>query len=696
MKLRRMRVKNFRCIEDSTEFSVSPVTAFVGKNGAGKTSLLEALYKLNPDVEELANFDVLMEYPRARRREYQKQPHREPDDALITTWELEDKDVEKLESILGPGAVKSRTIVVEKGYYPGRRWTGSLTAIERIRRSADECAAGPAAGADRGRSGRSLSDVRGGREESDADRRTPPRRWRRRNSRRSEAPSRVPSRTMPTPPADPVPADNACFEQHVGPLLPKLLYFSEWHIMDGRISIDALLERRKKGDLTGPDRVFLALLELGGTSVEALTSIERSEELIADLEDAARPITAEIAKYWSQERDLRVSFHLYPARPGDPSPLDRGLVFETRIVNTRTDLSLNFSERSTGFVWFFSFLVWYADVRRRYGDNLIILLDDPGLGLHAKAQWDLLRYIREQLVSQYQVLYATHSPFMIDPERMQWVRTVEEVTRQTPDGRLEYLGTKVGDEVFSMDHDTLLPLQASLGYRIMQDLTGAKKLLLVEKPADVLYLQWFSARLNERGRTGLHPAWTIVPCGDLVRLATLAGLLANDASGFAVLLSLSEVRPEITEHREVSRMLERCHVFPLHKYAEPATSTVEDLIGPRMYLALTDQSYRLPRRHRLSRTVAGRHRRARPEDRAQCLRRRPGEARQLRPDDPGRIPVPQQPQERSRNCPAPTMPSQDSKPSSPASTASCRPESAVRCEPTSHHWEPESLAAKSS
>jgi hypothetical protein len=601
MKLRRMRVKNFRCIEDSTEFSVCPVTAFVGKNGAGKTSLLEALYKLNPDVEDLANFDVLMEYPRARRREYQKQPHHESDDALITTWELEDRDVEKLESLLGPGAVKSRTVVIEKGYRPGRKWTGSLAGLDVTvnlpanepedsqRAQVVESSSAGSGTADEPVKGLTqIEDTAGQMQTVDG------------NGGRSLVASLTQAIQMSN--TEPIGGD-AFFERYVGPLLPKLLYFSEWHILDGRISIDALLDRRKKGDLTGPDRVFLALLELGGTSVEALTSVERSEELIADLEDAARPITAEIAKYWSQERDLRVSFHLYPARPGDPSPLDRGLIFETRIVNTRTDLSLNFSERSTGFVWFFSFLVWYADVRRRYGDNLIILLDDPGLGLHAKAQWDLLRYIRETLVSQYQVLYATHSPFMIDPERMQWVRTVEEVTRQSPDGRLEYLGTKVGDEVFSMDHDTLLPLQASLGYRIMQDLSGTKRLLLVEKPADVLYLQWFSARLNERGRTGLHPAWTIVPCGDLVRLATLAGLLANDASGFAVLLSLSDVHPEITEHREVSRMLENCHVFPLHKYAEPARSTVEDLIGPRMYLALTDQSYGLPRRRRLSRTV---------------------------------------------------------------------------------------------
>ncbi|MBN1506385.1 MAG: AAA family ATPase [Sedimentisphaerales bacterium] len=602
MKLRRMRVKNFRCVEDSTEFSVCPVTAFVGKNGAGKTSLLEALYKLNPDVEELARFDVLMEYPRARRREYQKQPGRQPDEALIATWELEDRDVEKLESVLGAGAVTSRTVVVEKGYYPGRRWTGSFAAIdampapsptdEGIPRQTHD-AEPPSDG-----SGMSEEPVRGLTRITDTGEETGTATFGER-----QTPIDSSSQSTQGPRAE-LPHDpNVFLERRLAPLLPKFLYFSEWHIMDGRISIDALLQRKTKGELTGPDRVFLALLELGGTSVEALTGIERSEELIADLEDAARPITAEIARYWSQERDLRVSFHLYPARPGDPSPLDRGLVFETRIVNTRTDLSLNFSERSTGFVWFFSFLVWYADVRRRCGDNLIILLDDPGLGLHAKAQWDLLRYVRERLVSQYQVLYATHSPFMIDPERMEWVRTVEEVTHRTPDGRSEYLGTKVGDEVLSMDHDTLLPLQASLGYRIMQDLTAQKRLLLVEKPADVLYLQWFSARLNERGRTGLRPAWTIVPCGDLVRLAALAGLLANDASGFAVLLTLSEVRPEITEHREVSRMLQRCHVFPLHKYAKPAASTVEDLLGWWTYLALTDESYGLPRKYRLSRTM---------------------------------------------------------------------------------------------
>lgn len=592
MKLKCLQVKNFRCIEDSTEFSVCPVTCLVGKNGAGKTSLLDALYKLNPDVAQLAHFDVLMEYPRSRRREYQRRAEGRPDDALIATWELEDEDVREIENALGPGAVKSRAVVVRKGYYPGRKWTGAIGEESRTPAPSQE---GPG----------TRRQAHGEESVPTPDEEAP--------TLEQIEPAQPETSPESRPPASAGPAvqeteeqqgsvDNSLYELHVGKRLPKMLYFSEWNIMQGRISVDAILQRKQKGELTGPDRVFLALLELGDTSVEELTSIERSEELIADLEDAARPITAQIAKYWSQERDLRISFHLYPGRPQDPAPFDRGMVFETRILNTKTNLSLNFDERSTGFVWFFSFLVWYSDVRRRFGDNLLILLDDPGIGLHAKAQWDLLKYVYDNLAPYYQILYATHSPFMIDPDRMSWVRTVEERVEAMPDGVHTFRGTKVGEGVLSGDYDTLLPLQASLSYRIVRDLDGQKNLLLVERPEDVIYLRWFSARLHEKGRTGLSEQWTLIPCGELTRLATLVGLLVHDSTRYAALISVSAQDPDVTRSDQ-AMVLDRSHVLPLRSYAEPVESTMEDLLGPTTYLALVDQCYGVSRKQRVSREL---------------------------------------------------------------------------------------------
>jgi len=50
MKLISSRIRDYKCIEDSDRFTIGPVTCLVGKNEAGKTAILEALHKLNPDV----------------------------------------------------------------------------------------------------------------------------------------------------------------------------------------------------------------------------------------------------------------------------------------------------------------------------------------------------------------------------------------------------------------------------------------------------------------------------------------------------------------------------------------------------------------------------------------------------------------------------------------------------------------------
>src|SRR5690349_10135081 len=70
MKLKKIRVREFKSIMDSNEVDITDITCLVGKNEAGKTAFLEALYKLNPIVPEHACFDVVEEYPRAHIGDY--------------------------------------------------------------------------------------------------------------------------------------------------------------------------------------------------------------------------------------------------------------------------------------------------------------------------------------------------------------------------------------------------------------------------------------------------------------------------------------------------------------------------------------------------------------------------------------------------------------------------------------------------
>ena len=530
MKLKSMQIKNFKCVEDSTSFDICPVTCLVGKNEAGKTSLLEALHKLNSDVAELGEFDVLLEYPRRRRKEYQRRASTKPDDVLITRWELEDKDVKTLVDQLGAGALKSNIVEISKGYYPGHRWVFV-------------------------------------------------------NDKTSQKDS------MP-----------ASVQAKMEKLLPKFLYFSKCNIMDGRIAIDYIIKKQERGNLSGPERVFLALLDLVGTRPEHLTSIDNSEELIADLEAASAPITEQISRYWSQNTTLRVSFLLHPGKPQDPPPFDQGQILETRILNTRHNLTLNFDERSTGFAWFFSFLVWFSQVKRTFGENLFILLDDPGIGLHAKAQEDLLRYISQELEPHYQVIYTTHSPFMVDPYSIERTRTVEDITSTGDDGSEKYLGSKVGEKVLSTDTDTLIPLRAAMGYEMMRSMVAGHKTLLVDSLTDALYLNWFSTRLNEKGRAGLDSSWKIVPCGGGEKIGAFLGLFGANHGEVVTLLDVAGGQKRLEQLRE-SELIQGCGILTMDKYINNQEGSIEDLIGWPTYFGLVNLCYKLPRKKRLSLTA---------------------------------------------------------------------------------------------
>jgi energy-coupling factor transporter ATP-binding protein EcfA2 len=581
--LKTIRVSDYRSIHNSNEFTVGPVTCLVGKNESGKSALLQALHKLNPDSSKRGKFDPTEEYPRHKLIDYESEQKADPrkGHAVVvrTTWELTDEEADALEGMFGPGSLTSRTITISKGYENVQRWGVELDEAAIVRHFVTVAELPP----------RKQEPLLGLTSVAELIERVEGI-----ASPTTQETSLKASLTRTFGKKNAVQAAIAVLDEY----LPAILYFAEYERMPGQVPLDDLLQRRKNDDLEFADEIFLALLDLAGTSIEEIQGAKTFEQFIARLEAVSNKLTREIFQYWSQNRHLAVEFRFDHARPEDPEPFDTGYIFRTRIRNNRHGVTVGFDERSTGFVWFFSFLVWFSQVRQKYGDRLLILLDEPGLSLHGKAQGDLLRYINEKLKPHHQVIYTTHSPFMVDAENLLGARTVEDVV--TRDG--ETLGTKVGDRVLSVDRDTLFPLQAALGYEITQTLFIGKHTLLVEGPSDLLYLKWFQRELSRRKRTALDPRWTISPAGGIDKVGAFLTLMGGNKLHVAVLTDFQEGQKRRVNDLRSSQLLRSGHVFSAETIAGQEEADVEDIIGRDAYVELVNKCYGLTKKQQLPAT----------------------------------------------------------------------------------------------
>ncbi|MDX2078068.1 MAG: AAA family ATPase [bacterium] len=573
MQLKQVQIQNYKSIEDSTLFSIAQTTCFVGKNEAGKSALLEALYKLNPTEKEKEFFNSGVEYPRRHLTDYDdtlSQNH----NVLTTYWELKQTEINQLESLFGESILEDNRVIARKGYDNRVLWNCQIKQDKIVDNFIEH----------------SLlhnEEIEGlG------------------NPQTVNELVRI-LKSIPTPSERHIELitkltgilNQSSFEDYIAQMLmtflPTFVYFADYQRLPGSVSIDQLNERKSKNTLRFEDRIFLALLDSAKTTPEQISKAKTFEEFIGRLEGVSNKITNQIFQYWKQNRELRVEFRFDPAKPEDPAPYNNGTIFRTRIKNDRHGVSVNFDNRSTGFVWFFSFLIWFSQVKKNYGENLIILLDEPGLTLHGKAQSDLLRYINEALSPNYQVLYTTHSPFMVDMNNFAGIRTVEDIVTKNGD----ILGTKVGDQVLSTDADTIFPLQAVLGYDLTQTLFVGEHVLLVEGPSDLLYLKWFSKELTDRKRVGLDARWVITPCGGIDKVASFMALFSGNLINIAVLIDYHDGEKKKVKDLKEQKISQASHVFTADMFVEQSEADVEDLLGWNFYVSLINLTYSLEKPH---------------------------------------------------------------------------------------------------
>lgn len=568
--LKQVTIHKFKCIESDQAFEVEPdVTVFVGMNESGKTSVLQALAKsryFNRDPG--FRFDPTHDYPRKEKKKMDKSG--EDPIALTCTFLIDQELAADIEDDVGEGVLTSREFTQFFHFSNHRRWCDLPIDYEAFIQNKTK-----QLGISSKALNEKLSKVQSS-EDLDALISNY------QDSKIVDGLGRLSKFYKGRKNWRGHPLGGYIALVHLAPELPKFLYYDEYYALPSRINIEKLMEDvLEEEDL----KTASALFELADINVDDVIAAEDFEDFKAELEATEATISEELFGYWSTNTNLEIQFAIDPVEATDPQTGKRIVehILDIRVRNNRTRMSLPLRQRSKGFNWFFSFLVWFKKIQEDQNSNYILLLDEPGLNLHAAAQHDLLRFI-EDLSGDYQVIYTTHSPFMVNPQKLNRVRTIVETNS----------GSKISDGVEEKDSNTLFPLQAALGYDLAQNLFVGRFNLLVEGVSDLMYLQHLSGELEKAGRVGLRDDVTIVPIGGLEKVSTFISLLRGNNLGIVCLLdsSLDNSSKARLDKIVRERIVKSGKIRYYHEFVgREGPADVEDMFEKEEYLDLFNLAF---------------------------------------------------------------------------------------------------------
>ena len=590
MKLMEYRVTNYRSINDSGLIDVRQRTALVGRNESGKTNLLLALQSLNP-ADGIRDLDFVKDFPRDRH----------PDEfstgvqALYTKWELTEDERLELSEIL-PGASDVREVIVTRPYRAHRdvEFLGLSSLVipyqeaENLVKQVVPSVRGSMSQAEE--TGRAAVGEALHRLEQTTTSSEDPAEWASEirlaieTLRQAVEIGGINLTANASEPLDglmklveTIESDRAALEaaaQWLEGSLPVFTYLSEYPVIDGHQRIEEYLRRKNEDKETEADVNFGKLSKVAGLDPQLLQELlERGdpEQRNMRANRASAVVTKTLQQLWT-DRKLKVRFNLDAE------------YFDTYVSDPTAeyDVEVNLNERSRGFIWFFSFYVTFAaDTMGGPAENAVLLLDEPGLHLHASSQRDLLQHFREGFSNQ--IVYTTHSPFMIPIHELDTVRTVN-VSQE---------GTTVSNDPKG-DEKTLFPLQSALGYDLTQTLFVGDRTLVVEGVTDFWYLSAASEYLREHDRIALPQDLVVTPAAGAQKISYMVALLTAQNLNVLVLLDDEPEAQKAAEHLAKSKLIRDDYiVYVTEGFEAPSKggADMEDLLGPQVYGSLVEESY---------------------------------------------------------------------------------------------------------
>ena len=595
MRMTRFRVENYKKIRDTGWVSVGQMTAFVGKNESGKSAIFRGLSKLNPSDGQ--KYDGLKEFP---RRRYTAEFEQKNWPVSSAVFELEQDEADQLKKI-SPVFDATKSVTVSRGYNdrleieydPPVQWfylksTKFIEQANSWKSRIEELKSTEHAEALPGFKNNMCAIIDYSTNTIQSQRYVPAELVRQLQSQirtqlsedwQSELiknitididkiASKISINDVRSK-ADPVITKN----------LPVFVYFDRYDILDSAIHIDEFIEKFKKDPDDQRTRITKCLFEHVGLDIEKIRDLNpvgekgavelqrrMSDERYIRMASAESSMTQSFAHWWDQRKHR---FHY---------EVD-GLQLRVWVSDDLDPGKIELDQRSTGMQYFFSFFLVFLTEAKGKHRNSILLLDEPGMQFHGTAQQKMVEFLHK-MSDDNQLLYTTHSAFMLDADHLESIKIVTENAD-------DFGSARVSDNTWPNDNDALFPLQAGLGYKLAQTLFYSKYQVVVEGITDFMYMRAINNHLSKLSRVHLHEDAVIAPAGgtrNLMRLASL--MLANDVRIVTVLDG---------DHAGLQAKKDLVNILPdvliLDDYTQKQASEIEDMFDEDFFIKAAGEAY---------------------------------------------------------------------------------------------------------
>lgn len=597
MRLKKFKIENYKKIEDSGWIECGAVTGFVGKNESGKSALFRGLSKFNPSDGQ--KYNLLKEFPR-RRHAAEHNTQDWPVSSVV--FSFDEDDISSLTEICGIfSQINSVTITKHYSgqyslYFESDNLPEEVTiesyvlSLQNWKNTINSFVASEGKGELLNNIKQAINAVM-----------TPTI-----QKLENEVQERPITRDILQTTLDVITSnlneqwqqnlfakiveENHLIIRHVEAItsfenakdwivdnMPKFIYFDKYDTLVGAVDMKDFVRKLQENPDDPKLRITKCLFQHVNLDINKLSSLnpndnkttveeamEKVMERNVDLSSAGTEMTERFSEWWEQRKHkFRYSldgdiFYLWVSDDSDPSEIELG-------------------ERSAGLQYFFSFyLVFLVEAKNTY-KNSILLLDEPGLYYHGTAQKKTVDFLRK-ISRDNQLMYTTHSPFMIDGDHLEDIKIVYE----------DKGNTHVSSDIWPKDKDAIFPLQAGLGYSMAQTLFVSKYNLVVEGLTDYWVLKSMDNTLGKKKMKQLDPEVVIIPVGGVRNMLPLAGLLLGNKMNLAFLLDGD--KPGLNKAKELTEKLSlKCILTSTFSNKDDAE--IEDLFPESLYLKAVKKAY---------------------------------------------------------------------------------------------------------